>query len=122
MTSQVYFIDFRATIKGNSYSKLNKLIQTAGLNERVKKRDLVAIKLHFGELGNTAFIRPVYIRQITQSIKAIGAFPFLTDANTLYAGTRSDAVHHLVTAMQNGFAYSVVDAPANYSRWVKRAL
>ncbi|PQP32853.1 4Fe-4S ferredoxin, partial [Desulfobacteraceae bacterium SEEP-SAG10] len=29
----------------------------------------------------------------------------------LYAGTRSDSPHHLLTAIQNGFAYAVVDAP-----------
>jgi uncharacterized protein len=111
MTSLVHFIDFRTTIKENILSKLNRLLVTSGINDRIKKRDLVAVKLHFGELGNTAFIRPVYIRQIVQSIKSVGAFPFLTDANTLYAGTRGDSVHHLTTAIQNGFSYSVVDAP-----------
>jgi len=111
MSSNVYFIDFRASYKENFVFKLDKLINAAGLNERIKKRDLTAIKLHFGELGNTAFVRPVYIRQIIKSIKSTGAFPFLTDANTLYAGTRGDAYHHLVTAIQNGFAFSVIEAP-----------
>jgi uncharacterized protein len=111
MASTVHFIDFRSSIKENILSKFNRLMNTAGMNDRMKKRDLVAVKLHFGEMGNTAFIRPVYIRQIIQSIKSIGAFPFLTDANTLYAGTRGDSVHHLTTAIQNGFSYSVVEAP-----------
>jgi hypothetical protein len=111
MTSFVHFIDFRTTIKENIFAKINRLLETAGLSGRIKPRDLVAVKLHFGELGNTAFIRPVYIRQIVQSIKSNGAHPFLTDANTLYAGTRSDSVHHLTTATQNGFSYSVVEAP-----------
>ena len=111
MSSNVYFIDFRATYRKNFVSKLDKLATAAGLNDRIKKRDLVAVKLHFGELGNTAFIRPVYIRQIVKSIKSTGARPFLTDANTLYAGTRGDAHHHLVTAIQNGFTYSVIEAP-----------
>jgi uncharacterized protein len=111
MTSLVHFIDFRSTIKENILSKLHRLLETAGLNDCVKKRDLVAVKLHFGELGNTAYIRPVYIRQIVQTIKSTGAFPFLTDANTLYAGTRGDSVHHLITAIHNGFSYSGVDAP-----------
>jgi hypothetical protein len=72
---------------------------------------LVAIKLHFGERGNTAFIRPVFIRQIVDKVKAAGGKPFLTDANTLYVGTRSNSVDHLQTAIENGFAYSVVRAP-----------
>jgi uncharacterized Fe-S center protein len=111
MKSNVYFIDLRATAKENLVAKLARLLDTAGLSETIKQRDLVAVKLHFGEQGNTAFIRPVFIRKIVESIKNIGAVPFLTDANTLYAGTRSDSPHHLLTAIQNGFAYAVVDAP-----------
>ena len=44
-------------------------------------------------------------------IKKEGAVPFLTDANTLYAGTRGNSVDHIETAIKNGFAYAVVDAP-----------
>lgn len=111
MKSTVYFIDLRATMKENFLAKLGRLVETAGLIETVNDRDLVAVKLHFGELGNTAFIRPVYIRKIVDIIKSAGGMPFLTDANTLYAGTRSDAPGHLNTAIQNGFAYPVVGAP-----------
>jgi hypothetical protein len=53
----------------------------------------------------------VFLRQLVSRIKALGAVPFLTDANTLYAGTRSDAPHHLATALHNGFAYATVEAP-----------
>ncbi len=111
MPSKVYFTNFRATYKENFTSKLKRLLESAGLRDRVQKRDLVAVKLHFGELGNTAFIRPVHIRHIVTAVKAAGAVPFLTDANTLYAGTRGDAPHHLLTALGNGFAYPVVEAP-----------
>ena len=71
----------------------------------------MAIKLHFGEKGNTAFIRPNFIRAIVDRVRSLGGHPFLTDANTLYAGTRADSVSHLVTAIENGFAYAVVNAP-----------
>jgi uncharacterized Fe-S center protein len=111
MDSKVYFIDLRATYKENFLAKLGRLMETAGLSEVMKARDLVAVKLHFGELGNTAFIRPVFLRKVVETIKAGGGFPFLTDANTLYAGMRGDSPHHLVNAIQNGFAFSVVDAP-----------
>jgi uncharacterized Fe-S center protein len=111
MSSTVYFIDMRAKYKDNFVDKLGKLLETAGLHQTVKKRSLAAVKLHFGEIGNTAYIRPVFIRKVVACIKGVGGIPFLTDANTLYAGNRSDAPHHLVTAVQNGFAYSVVDAP-----------
>lgn len=111
MKNKVYFIDLRATPKENLVGKLGRLVDIAGLSETIKERELVAVKLHFGELGNTAFIRPLFIRKIVESIKGVGGFPFLTDANTLYSGTRSDSPRHLTTAIQNGFAYSVVDAP-----------
>ncbi len=111
MKSSVYFIDLRATPKENLITKLVRLMHTAGLSEKIKARDLVAVKLHFGELGNTAFIRPVFLRKVVETIKSAGGFPFLTDTNTLYAGTRSDSAQHLATAIQNGFAYAVVDAP-----------
>ena len=111
MKSKVYFINLRATFRENFLAKIDRLLKTAGLAETVAKRDLVAVKLHFGELGNTAFIRPVFLRKIVQSIKETGGVPFLTDSNTVYAGTRSDSPNHIITAIQNGFAFSVVDAP-----------
>jgi uncharacterized Fe-S center protein len=111
MTSTVYFMDFRATYKDSGVNKLQRLMDAAGIDQCIRQRDLVALKLHFGELGNTAFIRPVYIRHIAERVKKSGGTPFLTDANTLYAGSRGDAVHHLMTATANGFSYSVVQAP-----------
>ncbi|MEW5909201.1 MAG: DUF362 domain-containing protein [Thermodesulfobacteriota bacterium] len=111
MESIVYFMDFRASHKENLLEKLNRLALTAGLLDVVRKKDLVAIKLHFGERGNTAFILPIYVRKIVEAVKKEGGIPFLTDANTLYAGTRSDAPTHLATGIENGFAYSVVNAP-----------
>ena len=111
MSSDVYFINLRATWKENLFQKLAKLLEAAGLSEVVNKRDLVAVKLHFGEKGNTAFLRPIFIREIVQNIKKAGGRPFVTDANTLYKGTRGDSVNHTITAIQNGFSYEVVDAP-----------
>ena len=111
MTSHVYFIDMRATIKENFIVKIGRLMEAAGISTILGKRDLTAVKIHFGEMGNAAFIRPVYIRKVVEMVKQAGGTPFLTDANTLYAGTRSDAPHHLTTAISNGFAYAVVEAP-----------
>jgi len=111
MASKVYFIDFRADMQNNFMSKLQQLLDAAGLARVVGRRDLTAVKVHFGEMGNAAFIRPIYLRRIIAAIRQGGGVPFLTDANTLYAGARSDAPHHLTTAIQNGFAYAVVEAP-----------
>lgn len=111
MKSTVYFIDFRAGYRENIPAKIDRLLNTAGLSESVQKRDLIAIKLHFGEAGNAAFIRPVYVRKIVEAVKGTGGIPFLTDCNTLYTGARRESPHHITTAIQNGFAYPVVGAP-----------
>ena len=110
-SSKVYFSDLRASIKENLPTKLVRLMDSGGIEDLIKPRTLVAIKLHFGEKGNTAFVRPLFIRKIVDRVKELGASPFLTDSNTLYAGTRGNSVSHLNTAIQNGFAYSVVNAP-----------
>ena len=109
--SKVYFSDLRTTFKENLPSKLKRLMQRAGIKDIIAPRNLAAIKLHFGEKGNTAFIRPLLIRAIVEQINELEASPFLTDANTLYAGSRGNSIDHLKTAIENGFAYSVVNAP-----------
>ena len=111
MKSLVYFADLRAEPGQNLLGKVKGLLDAVGLAEKIKKEALVAVKLHFGEAGNTAYIRPVFVRKIVDAIKDVGGRPFLTDANTLYVGTRSDSVGHLSTAIQNGFAYAVMGAP-----------
>lgn len=111
MTSTVYFTDFRATFQEGLTAKLARLIETAGLSQVIAKRDLTGVKLHFGEKGNLAFIRPVFVSTVVETVKSLGGKPFLVDTNTLYAGTRSDTVNHLETAVKNGFSYAVVDAP-----------
>jgi len=110
MPSDVYFIDFKATPRENLAEKLHRMLDTAKLNESLNERDLTAVKLHFGELGNQAFISPLMIKHVIEHIKKAGVTPFLTDSNTLYSGTRSDSPSHLSTAIYNGFAYPVMDS------------
>ncbi|MBF0210325.1 MAG: DUF362 domain-containing protein [Desulfamplus sp.] len=110
MASTVYFTDFKATTKENLLDKIERLMEAAGVADILSKDDLTAIKLHFGERGNVAFIRPPYISRIVKSVRKSGAIPFLTDANTLYAGTRSNSPSHIKTAVENGFSYSSMDS------------
>jgi len=111
MPSIVYFADMRAGYRENLFHKLLRLLQTAGLEKKVDRDDLVAIKLHFGEKGGHAYIRPTFLRCIVDQIKAEGGKPFLTDSSTLYPGQRKEAVSALECAIENGFAYAVVGAP-----------
>lgn len=109
MGADVFFMDMTATSRENFPAKLERLVTRAGLHTVLEKNDLTAVKVHFGEQGNTAYIRPVLIRKIIRAIRNADATPFLTDANTLYVGTRSDAVSHIKTAVENGFSYSSMD-------------
>jgi hypothetical protein len=111
MEGKVYACDLRAGYRENLFDKLGRLLDEVGLDGLIKAGDLVAVKLNFGEKGNTGFIRPIFVRRVVEKIKALKAQPFLTDANTLYGGTRNDSARHLITAIENGFAYSVVGAP-----------
>jgi uncharacterized Fe-S center protein len=111
MASDVYFTDMRARSGMGMLDKVEKLFDRAGLGDIVSPGDLVAVKIHFGERGNTAYVRPQYVRRLVDRLKSRGGKPFLTDANTLYVGSRANAVDHLRTAVENGFAYAVVEAP-----------
>ncbi len=99
----VYFTDLR-TSPGNSLpKKLLKLVRRAGIEKIDFKDKFTAVKIHFGEPGNVAYIRHNYAAAIVDLLKELGAKVFLTDSNTLYSGGRSNAVDHLRAAMDNGF-------------------
>lgn len=111
MAETVWMADFRAGNRENMFSKLERLLQQAGLSQVVSNEDLSAVKIHFGEKGGHAFIRPVFIRSIVDAIRNLGGNPFLTDSSTLYPGQRKEAVSALRCGIENGFAYAVVGAP-----------
>lgn len=109
--SKVYLVDMRANVDSGVIDRLRKAIKASGVGAVVGKGDLVAVKLHFGEKGSTAYVRTPYVGAVVEELKALGARPFLTDTNTLYVGSRSDSVKHLRTATENGFAFGSVGAP-----------
>lgn len=112
MKSKVYFVNLRARgPKQNKITKIKRLFDSAEFAGIIEKDDLTAIKLHFGELGSDAYINPVFVRQIVDKVKEAKGNPFLTDTNTLYSGSRANAVDHTNTAILHGFVSSVVDAP-----------
>jgi len=103
MQSKVYFTDMRTRAGNNLYDKLDRLMDSAGINKMNLKDKMVALKIHFGEPGNLAYLRPNYAARIVKKVKELGGKPFLTDCNTLYHGRRSNAVDHLEAAMENGY-------------------
>lgn len=109
--SKVYFISSRANSRERNLTKYRRLLKNLDLGRIIGERDLVAIKTSFGERGNLTYLRPQYVRVIVDEVKRLGGRPFLTDANTLYAGGRQNSCDHVVTAIENGFGYEVTGAP-----------
>lgn len=110
--SDVYFTDFRTGFFGDSMpKKLQKLMIAAGLDNIDFNKKFVAIKTHFGELGNISYLRPNYSKAIVDLVKERGGIPFLTDCNTMYVGSRKHAIEHLECAWENGFTPLSVGCP-----------
>ena len=109
--AKVYFTDFRAKAGEGLPTKLKRLMKTAGIAELDLDGKFVAIKLHFGELGNISYLRPNYARAVADVVKELGGKPFLTDCNTMYPGSRKNALEHLECAWENGFTPLTVGCP-----------
>lgn len=101
----------RASLRRNLLHKVDRLLEKTGLFEALNSEHLVAVKCHVGEHGNTAFLRPVFVRQVVLAVQKTGAKAFVTDTNTLYRGSRSDAVVHQETAAAHGFTHATLGAP-----------
>ena len=109
--SKVYFTSFKTSFTENLMQKLARLVKTAGIETIDFQDHYAAIKIHFGEYGNLAFLRPNYAKVIADIVKEQGGKPFLTDCNTLYVGSRKNAVDHLETAYMNGFTPYATGCP-----------
>lgn len=87
--AKVYFTDLRTSPTSNLLDKMERLVKKAGIAQLPLKDSFVAIKIHFGEPGNLAYIRPNYAARMANLLRSYGAKPFLTDCNTLYSGRRA---------------------------------
>ena len=110
--AKVYFTDFRTVAYGDGLpAKLKKLMRRAGVGTIDMEGKFVAIKMHFGELGNISYLRPNYAKAVADLVKEEGGKPFLTDCNTMYPGSRKNALEHLYCAWENGFTPMTVGCP-----------
>jgi uncharacterized Fe-S center protein len=103
MKAQVFYTSLKLGKNENLLKKLERLVLVAGLETIDFKNKFVAIKIHFGEPGNLAYLRPNYARKIVDLIKRNDGRPFLTDCNTLYVGRRKNGLDHLEAAYENGY-------------------
>ena len=111
MAVKVYYSSMESKNMSSPLIKIKKMINKCGISDLYEKDEITAVKVHFGELGNTAYIRPVYLRPVLETLNRLGAKPYLTDTNTLYVGMRTNSVDHLHNAALNGFGYSTLQTP-----------
>ncbi len=111
MASKVYFTDFKITNHASLPDKMERLVRAAGIETLDCRDRFTAVKIHFGEPGNLAYIRHNYANRMTAVLRSLGARVFFTDANTLYSGRRANAIDHLQSAFENGFNPMGISAP-----------
>jgi uncharacterized Fe-S center protein len=111
-SSKVYFIPARRE-DGNEVlaGKAEKVFLETGLKKQIEKNSFVAMKIHFGEKGNTGYIRPQWLVDIIAQIKNVSSQVFLTDSNTLYVSQRSNSIDHIHLAWEHGFTRENIGIP-----------
>jgi uncharacterized Fe-S center protein len=93
-TSKVYFserISDEAVIE--LYQKINGNIQGK-----------VGLKVHFGEKGNTYYVRPQLFRSLQKETNAS-----FVETNVIYPGPRQRTNSHIALAKEHGFGYAPID-------------
>ncbi|MDD5130859.1 MAG: DUF362 domain-containing protein [Candidatus Omnitrophica bacterium] len=111
MKSKVYFVPLDSLIDQAAIShKIKYLVEESKVLDFIQKKDNIVLKLHFGEEGNTGFVRPEYVGVISGAAIVRGAGLFLSDTNTLYRGRRLNSADHLKLAYEHGFTREVTGA------------
>jgi uncharacterized Fe-S center protein len=91
--------------------KAKKVYLATGFNDRIAEGDFAALKIHFGEAGNTGHIKPQWLAGLIWEIRQKTKHAFLTDSNTLYVGNRSNSIDHLRLAWSHGFTPETTGLP-----------
>ena len=105
--SEVFFFSYD---RGRAFLRGLRALFTEVANV-VSAGDSVAVKVHMGEYGGSAYLRPPIVRRACDLIKEAGGKPFVTDTTTLYPVGRFTASQYLTTAAYNGFTEESVGAP-----------
>jgi uncharacterized protein len=101
MRSTVYYVPVAdGDSQGTIQAKFGRLLDESGMLAGVHQEDRAVIKIHFGEEGNTGYVKPDYIRVLTDKLPARAV---LSDTNTLYSGRRMTCRDHTAIALEHGF-------------------
>lgn len=109
LLNEIIFKDAKITVpEDNQPEQVKKMFPHIS---PVRKGDIVAIKIHPGEYGNTTHIRPVIVRTVVDLVIEAGGIPFVTDTTTLYRGMKLNAADLIKGAAMNGFTHASMNAP-----------
>ena len=112
MPAEVYFLPSQDNEDDSALAnRLKSAIGKYRLFSFIEPRDLVAIKTHFGEKNSKGYVRPAFFRKMADLIRKEKGNPFLAETSTLYRGSRSNAVDHLILANEHGFTYDKCKLP-----------
>ena len=97
--------------------KIQKIWQKAELDNWIERGDRVLIKSHFGSVGSTQVLRPMYLRELVDLVKGYGGFPVV--AETCGLGLRGGSAFegrgtlpdYLSAAIKNGHSFGTLGAP-----------
>lgn len=111
-SSEVYFIRAKKEQGPEVLAKkAEKIFLKTGLKERIEEGSFVALKIHFGEKGNTGYIKPQWIVNVIKQLKEKTLRVFVADSNTLYVGRRSNSIDHTLLAWEHNFTPERVGVP-----------
>jgi len=106
--SRVYFATARAIkwkYDESMPGKLERLLKEFGLSDYFRQDEWVAVKTHWGSEGAHRIVRSIFLRKVVDSLRSIGAKPFVTDS------VRIKGLDYLEVANQNGINHLSVGAP-----------
>jgi len=111
MKSKVYFVSLSDSDTPAAIAvALKRLLDESRVLGFLKNGDRTAVKMHFGEEGNTGYVKSRYLREICARISAKAAIPTVADTNTLYRGKRMNSRDHTQLAREHGFTKEAVGA------------
>ncbi|TFG11680.1 MAG: DUF362 domain-containing protein [Promethearchaeota archaeon] len=124
MKSDVYFFTARSRTHEESMSKVKgpMALEKLGFKNKVKQGDKVVIKTHFGALENTRYLRPSYLRFLSDYVKDQGGIPSIAEScgwglpesisgtHSEYSG-RANEKEYLEAALMHGFTPETMAAP-----------
>ena len=109
--SKVYFTDFRCRNGVSQLDKLRKLLEKSEFSQIDFDGKFVAIKLHFGELGNLSFLRANYAKVVADFIKERGGRPFITVSSAIRSPKARPALPRTSSAISGFFFCGMMEEP-----------